>query len=171
MAAAAAALVSIERSMLQVAGDGADPAALATKQVRCGDAQVLRPQLGRAVTHRRWTRARAAGGALAAWHAGARLAWGGRSAHPPPAHGPPLAHLAALCSPRRPQAERSEAASLLERRLAAMEALLTARRQSAAAAAAAAVVEKEPELPSFMQPPPTVRGAGPGSSRGGRVAE
>ncbi len=54
---------------------------------------------------------------------------------------------------RRPQAERSEAASLLERRLAAIEALLTARRQ----VAVAAVETVEPSLPDFMQPPPTVR--------------
>ena len=40
MATAAAALVSIERSMLQVTADGADPAVLAAKQVGsdvCGE--------------------------------------------------------------------------------------------------------------------------------------
>lgn len=59
----------------------------------------------------------------------------------------------APCFPPLPlQAERSEAASLLERRLAAIEALLTARRQ----VAAAAVETVEPSLPDFMQPPPTV---------------
>lgn len=52
-----------------------------------------------------------------------------------------------------PQAERAEAASLLERRLAAMEALLTARRQTLAVA----VEEAAPALPAFMQPPPSVR--------------
>lgn len=56
-------------------------------------------------------------------------------------------------TPAALQAERAEAASLLERRLAAIEALLTARRQVAAVA-----VEKvaEPALPDFMKPPPTV---------------
>ncbi|PRW34079.1 glycoside hydrolase isoform A [Chlorella sorokiniana] len=92
MATAAAALVSIERAMLQVTADGGDPAVLAAKQ-----------------------------------------------------------------------ADRAEAASLLERRLAAIEALLTARRQVAAVA-----VEKvaEPALPDFMKPPPTVRTSGPAAGNG-----
>lgn len=60
------------------------------------------------------------------------------------------------------QAERSEAASLLERRLAAIEALLTARRQ----VAVAAVETVEPSLPDFMQPPPTVRTSGPAAGNG-----
>jgi hypothetical protein len=57
-----------------------------------------------------------------------------------------------LCPAYALQLDRAEAASLLERRLAAMEALLTARRQMAAAA----VVAAAPVLPDFMQPPPTV---------------
>ena len=62
------------------------------------------------------------------------------------------------------QAERAEAASLLERRLAAIEALLTARRQVAAVA-----VEKvaEPALPDFMKPPPSVRAGEQEGCRGG----
>ena len=54
--------------------------------------------------------------------------------------------------PLLPQMDRIEAASLLERRLAAMEALLTARRQIAMAAVEAV----QPALPAFMQPPATV---------------
>ena len=57
-----------------------------------------------------------------------------------------------------------EAASLLGRRLAAMEALLTARRQAVAQQVAA--VAAEPEIPSFMQPPPAVRTSGPGAGNG-----
>ena len=65
---------------------------------------------------------------------------------------------------RRLQAERAEAASMLERRLAAIEALLTARRQ---VAAVAVVKVAEPALPDFMKPPPTVRAQSGGLCRVG----
>ncbi|KDD74952.1 hypothetical protein H632_c966p0, partial [Helicosporidium sp. ATCC 50920] len=57
-------------------------------------------------------------------------------------------------------ASRAEAGALLERRMAAMEAILTSRRELLAKAAAA-----EPELPDFVRPQPT-KTTGPASGSG-----
>lgn len=138
MATAAAALVSIERSMLQVTADGADPAVLAAKQVGsdvcAGAVESSRArcnQLQRAVPGSvSPTVQLCSAGGMMFTHA---------------------------CASMRLQAERAEAASMLERRLAAIEALLTARRQ---VAAVAVVKVAEPALPDFMKPPPTVRAQG-----------
>lgn len=128
MAAAAAQLVAVERAYLQITANGADKPALAAKQVRWAG-------LG-------WR------GGCAGGQSHLRSLFPQLPAHPLTA---PL--FARSIGPPSPQAERAEAASLLERRLAAIEALLTARRQ---VAAAAVVEEAEPALPSFMQPPPSV---------------
>lgn len=59
------------------------------------------------------------------------------------------------------QVERAEASSLLERKMAAMEAILTSRRTVIEQAKAV-----EPALPSFLQPPPLVTTTGPGAGSG-----
>lgn len=66
-----------------------------------------------------------------------------------------------------PQKDRIEAASLLERTLAAMEAMLTARRQ----VAIKAVEAVKPVVPDFMQPPPSVSGWAGAAEREGKRAE
>jgi hypothetical protein len=60
------------------------------------------------------------------------------------------------------QAQRSEASALLERKMAAMEALLTSRRSLLEAPPPA-----EAALPAFMQPPPSpAKTGGPGAGNG-----
>lgn len=59
-------------------------------------------------------------------------------------------------------AERGEASSLLERRMAAMEAIITSRRALVEQAKEAA----KPAMPAFFTPPPTVRTTGPGAGNG-----
>jgi alpha-amylase len=59
------------------------------------------------------------------------------------------------------QAERAEASSQLERKMAAMQAILTSRRKLMEAPKAAV-----PALPSFLQPPPSVKTTGPAAGNG-----
>jgi alpha-amylase len=61
------------------------------------------------------------------------------------------------------QAERTEASSLLERKMAAMGAILAARRNLVEVQRAA-----EPALPAFLQPPPAATG-GPGAGDGREI--
>lgn len=62
------------------------------------------------------------------------------------------------------QNERAEASAVLERKMAAMEAILTSRRQVMEAPA-----EPDEQIPSFFQPPATVKTTGPAAGNGYEV--
>ena len=63
-----------------------------------------------------------------------------------------LANAADVAALAAKQAERAEASSLLERRMAAMEAILVSRRKLLEAPLPEA--QQAPRIPDFFQPPP-----------------